>query len=79
LYKIHPTDMMSIGNQVLSNLLFEKEDFVKLESRMDRNYPRLVAQIVLSTSLMVPYGIEKGLIDSVSASLISAVYTGFKA
>jgi hypothetical protein len=71
--------MMSIGNQVLSNLLFEKEDFVKLESRMDRNYPRLVAQIVLSTSLMVPYGIEKGLIDSVSASLISAVYTGFKA
>ena len=79
MYKIHPTDMMSIGNQVLSNLLFEKEDFVKLESRMDRNYPRLVAQIVLSTSLMVPYGIEKGLIDSVSASLISAVYTGFKA
>lgn len=56
LKKLHPEEMLKVGEKVLLDLLNEGEIFCKLESKLDRNYPRLIAQMVFSMCLMVPDG-----------------------
>jgi hypothetical protein len=79
LKKLHPEEMLKVGEKVLLDLLNEGESFCKLESRFDRNYPRLIAQMVFSMCLMIPDGANQELVEYVSKAVVSTVYSSFKA
>ena len=71
-------EKQKVGEHILLDILNEKQEFCILESRLDRNYPRLVTQIILAVCLMTPTGVDEDLLSTVSASIVGAVYAGFK-